>query len=748
MKSPIFSIIISIYNGSGYINNLFNLSNYFNNKILEVILINDGSSDNTLKLLNENFTNFKNIRIINNKKNIGLGLSRNKGLRVAKGEFVMFLDVDDKFLLLDLGYIYNNFKKLSSDFYIFDYEFLSTGRDEKILYDEIINTNLLQYPKLINCFPCWSAIYKKSFLAENQIIFSGRRKYEDFDFTLQCIVQSKKISVINKKIVEYNKLNSNSMTSNLLRDDLKFFIDHFSSVVKTLKKTNLPRSLIIEKYAFYFSRFINQYFSFNKYNHGKSNKYFNYFKKNFLDINLNLDEFYNAANKGILWNYNFPNIVFIYYLFLAYDLNKFSIKISHNQIDRGDYFNFIKTNKWCISYIQDLFENNTLKINEKYKIRLNFGNIKNVNIHIGYTKTASSFIQAQILNNYTTLIKNKCLYPKSFMHKDPENPNHNLLADYFYFNRELSYKEEGLLIDFQKEINSNPACDNLLISAENFYLHDQQSIEELINFFPQDLNITFFIVTRDLAEWLDSSYKENLLSSDFSGSMNSYIEMLESRDIVPYSKKLELFSKLVNKYSNVKLRKFTYDSNLKFLDTFFKNFLFSIKINVDKKNIIRASDALNFNDNMLLNLFNSFNRNLPFFILDKKKKQFLQILMADKNRDEIKKLPYTFLSKGMINHYSVFQDPKVYTKSVNYLKNRTFINSNIDIYQSLFDVAENTKHTYKSNIFINLIPRIIVKIMNFLISNQLMYKFTFAIFRRVSHLSIIKKIISIYKMNK
>ena len=57
MKSPIFSLIIPIYNGSSYIDNLLTLSNYFNNKILEIILINDGSSDNTLKLLNENFTN-------------------------------------------------------------------------------------------------------------------------------------------------------------------------------------------------------------------------------------------------------------------------------------------------------------------------------------------------------------------------------------------------------------------------------------------------------------------------------------------------------------------------------------------------------------------------------------------------------------------------------------------------------------------------------------------------------------------
>jgi len=746
MKSPIFSLIIPIYNGSSYIDNLLTLSNYFNNKILEIILINDGSSDNTLKLLNENFTNFKNIRIINNNKNIGLGLSRNKGLRLAKGEFVMFLDVDDKFLLSDLEYIYNNFKKLSSDFYIFDYEFLSTGRDEKILYDEIINTNLLQYPKLINCFPCWSAIYKKSFLAENQIIFSARRKYEDLDFTLQCIVQSKKISVINKKIVEYNKLNSSSMTSNLLHEDVKYFNDHFRSVIEILKQKKLPRSLIIEKYVFYFSRFINQYFSSNKHNHEITNKNFNYFKKKFLDIGLSLEEFYNVAKKGILWNYNFPNIVFNYYLFLTYDLDKFSIKVSNRVIERNDYFKFINTNEWCKNYLQDLFENNNLKINEKYKIRINFGNIKNVNIHIGYTKTASSFIQSHILKNYSILLKNKCLYPKSFMRKDPENPNHNLFTN--YFKRDVFNKDESALIDFQKEINSNSSCDNLLISAENFYLHDQQSLEELINFFPQDLNITFFIVTRNLAEWLDSSYKERLRSSSFFGSMNSYIELLERQGIIPYSKKLELFSKLVNKYGNVKLREFTYDSNLKFIDTFFKNFLFSVNININKKNIIRSSDTFNYNDYISLNLFNLINRKLPFFIKQENKKKFLRITRAAKNYEENNKLPFTFISKGMLNHYSVFQDPKVYSKSVKYLKNKTFINSSIEIDPIFFNIPGKSNNPFKSDIFLNFIPRIIVGTINFLLSNELMYKYTYACFNRVSHLNIIKKLLSIYKKYK
>ena len=86
------SIIIPIYNGEKFIKKCLDsiLANY--NKNYEVIIINDGSTDGTREILN----NYKeeNIKIINNNNN-GVSFSRNLGIKLATGKYIMFVDIDD-----------------------------------------------------------------------------------------------------------------------------------------------------------------------------------------------------------------------------------------------------------------------------------------------------------------------------------------------------------------------------------------------------------------------------------------------------------------------------------------------------------------------------------------------------------------------------------------------------------------------------------------------------------------------------
>jgi glycosyltransferase involved in cell wall biosynthesis len=95
-----FSIIISVYNLEKYISKAIDsvLSQNFNN--YEIIIINDGSTDNTWSILEQYAISHDNINIVNNEKNIGLGASRNVGLSICKGQYILFLDGDD--------YLYDN----------------------------------------------------------------------------------------------------------------------------------------------------------------------------------------------------------------------------------------------------------------------------------------------------------------------------------------------------------------------------------------------------------------------------------------------------------------------------------------------------------------------------------------------------------------------------------------------------------------------------------------------------------------
>ena len=99
------SVIIPVFNQEKYIGRCLRsiLNQSIKRNLFEVIVINDGSTDSTIKIL-KNFEN--EVVIINNEKNIGLPASVNKGIKSAKGSFIVRLDSDDyvnaNFLLFDL----------------------------------------------------------------------------------------------------------------------------------------------------------------------------------------------------------------------------------------------------------------------------------------------------------------------------------------------------------------------------------------------------------------------------------------------------------------------------------------------------------------------------------------------------------------------------------------------------------------------------------------------------------------------
>lgn len=92
------SIIVTLYNKENYIRDCLNsiLSNLDTYKDIEIIIVNDKSTDNSLNIVNEYKIKYhNNIKIYNNEKNIGAGASRQKGLQYATGEYIHFLDADD-----------------------------------------------------------------------------------------------------------------------------------------------------------------------------------------------------------------------------------------------------------------------------------------------------------------------------------------------------------------------------------------------------------------------------------------------------------------------------------------------------------------------------------------------------------------------------------------------------------------------------------------------------------------------------
>lgn len=201
------SIIIPVYNAENFIEKGIKSVLDQTYKNIELLLINDGSKDNSLSIIEKWEKKYPNIIKVYSHKNMGVGKTRNKGLDYASGEYVCFIDADD---YIDNDYIeklVDNIKK--NDIIVSGYRQV----------DEKGNLNFTQVLKKdewskFRQVTIWSKLYKKEFLDKYNIRFNDLKIGEDIVFSMMTYVKSKK--VISIDYVGYNNVeNFSSVTHNV-----------------------------------------------------------------------------------------------------------------------------------------------------------------------------------------------------------------------------------------------------------------------------------------------------------------------------------------------------------------------------------------------------------------------------------------------------------------------------------------------------------------------------------------------------
>jgi glycosyltransferase involved in cell wall biosynthesis len=193
--SQLVSVIIPAYNAEKFIGETIVSVLKQSHSNLELIIINDGSKDNTLSILNHFAESDKRIRLLN-KTNTGVSDTRNKGIELAKGEFIAFLDADDVWLennlekkvdLLSsnpqLGFVYSNMYQADKD--LQNRTLAPEGKDNNILED------LLMWNGEVIPGPCSNLVIRRKCI-EHGIRFDPRlTTIADQDFTVQLAHQFK-----------------------------------------------------------------------------------------------------------------------------------------------------------------------------------------------------------------------------------------------------------------------------------------------------------------------------------------------------------------------------------------------------------------------------------------------------------------------------------------------------------------------------------------------------------------------------
>ena len=300
---PKVSVILPVYNVGKYLRQ--SLDSLINQtlKEIEIICVDDGSTDDSPNILEEYKEKDSRIKVIH-KSNKGTGAARNDGLRLATGECISFVDPDDWVKPNMFERLYNEIKEKNLDIIMC----MPDGYDEKnavnapfpyfvddnfanIIDDRIFNWKDLspfQYPMCV-----WNKLYTKELFDKNHIEFAEGLDFEDHKVIFGTLLTAERMYFIREKLYVYRFNREGSV----LTDNNRRLIDHikiFDIVENLMKETNTYNALR-EDFLTYKIHNILYYYSMIKDEFKE--EYYNNMVQSIKDTNLTEDEYKKLCNK-------------------------------------------------------------------------------------------------------------------------------------------------------------------------------------------------------------------------------------------------------------------------------------------------------------------------------------------------------------------------------------------------------------------------------------------------------------------
>lgn len=295
------SIIIPVFNCEKYIIDCLDSVNNqsIDNKLYEVIIVNDGSKDNSESLIKDYIKDKKNYILIG-QKNKGLSEARNNGLIKSKGDYIFFLDGDDTIPKKSLELLYNNITKYDCDVVIGGMEnYNSIGTYDnytKKYIKNTLNTNYKKYKNILNLVHAPGKLYKKEVI--NDIKFIKNVKHEDNYFTLSIYLNCNNINIIDA-IVYNHRIREGKDKSITQTLDINSFKDLLINYNKLIDENKINKT-----FAKYFIRkiynYIIKYLSLSDYIDVKNN------------INIVINKITYTYSSLKIYNFLYKNICHIY----------------------------------------------------------------------------------------------------------------------------------------------------------------------------------------------------------------------------------------------------------------------------------------------------------------------------------------------------------------------------------------------------------------------------------------------------
>lgn len=245
MENIKISVIIPVYNVEKYIGQCLDSIVNQTYKNLEIIIVNDGSNDNSLEIINRYSQNDRRIKIIN-LENKGVSFARNIGIKNSEGNYISFVDSDDylnlntyeklvenldgeDLIIFNYGRFENSTGEIIKEKYVSDDEMQELPEEKRYLYSKINHS-------------CWNKLYKTEYLKRNEFKFF-EILYEDVFFNLEVIYSTNNIKILNEAFYKYRVNRKDSIMGNRNNNDLNYiqrqalaYKTNFENINKLIEK--------------------------------------------------------------------------------------------------------------------------------------------------------------------------------------------------------------------------------------------------------------------------------------------------------------------------------------------------------------------------------------------------------------------------------------------------------------------------------------------------------------------------------
>lgn len=274
------SVVIPVYNVEDYLRECIEsvIMQSYQNK--EIILVNDGSTDNSQQICEEYQKKYSYIKVIN-KANQGLSHTRNVGIKNATGDYILFLDSDDYWAIdfmsdlkelvesdEEIDYIFFRHKTYKQNTNYYEEQYLNVDRS-KIKNRKGIDvlTYLLDLHKDFQWY-AWKGLIRKEFLIKNNLFFEVGRNYEDALWAPNVFLKAQTVDYYDEAVYVYRLERDGQITSNVsiknLQDSIyiaKYWFERLENeTIDPKTKQIILENIVSERYyyAIWFSGFLKK----------------------------------------------------------------------------------------------------------------------------------------------------------------------------------------------------------------------------------------------------------------------------------------------------------------------------------------------------------------------------------------------------------------------------------------------------------------------------------------------------------